>query len=101
MKTIEPVKDLIFDPHFTHRFQEKKPGDFKREFSLTIYAVGVTVESAIKSLAQAIGWGDIDGIEFQPIDVPCEWYVRFHADGTSMKASGEYVTGGVIVTWWK
>lgn len=97
----ELVKDQIYDPHFTKRFKERKPGDFRMEFNLTIYAVGVTVETALLSLGETLGWGRIENIDFQPVDVPCNWHVRFHAGGTSMKAAGQYVTGGVIVTWWK
>jgi len=75
--------------------------EFNRAYSVVIHAVGVDIPSALEALGRGLGWGHIDGIVMQEVDVPCKWYVRFHADGTSMKASGEHVRGGVIVTWWK
>jgi hypothetical protein len=96
-----PVEDQIYEPHFQKKFRPKVPTDFRREFNLTIYAVGTTVERALKALAKTNEWGKLDKIVFQEVDTPCDWYVYFTADGTGMKASGEYVTGGVIVTWWK
>lgn len=78
---------------------------FNRSFHFEIYAVGETIEKAILALAETLKWENIENIELQNdkcINMkPCEWYVRFTADTTSMKAAGEYVTGGVIVTWWK
>lgn len=96
------VKDQVYDVHRSQQFKEKGPTDFRREFHLTIHSVGTTVEKAIRALANdGRGWKTITDIEFQPTDKPCEWYVRFWANGTSMKAGGEYVNGGVILTWWK
>lgn len=98
MKTI----DQVYDPHFTKKFKEKSSSDFRREFSLTIHAVGRTVEEAIRALAKdGRDWKNIKDIQFQEVDTPCKWYVRFWANGVSMKAAGEYVNGGVILTWWK
>ena len=71
-----------------------------RSFQLTIYAVGPTPEAALGSMAKAMDWGELSSLEYEK-DYPSEWFVRFTADDTSMKAAGEYVTGGVIVTWWK
>ena len=95
------MNDLIYDAPFSKTFQPRKPEDFRRPFELTIYAVGRNVEEALEALGKERKWGKVEGIEWQEVDVPCEWYVRFIADGTSMKASGEFITGGVIVTWWK
>ena len=95
------VKDQVYEPHFDKKFKDRASNEFRREFNLTIYAVGTTVERALKALGKTNEWGKIDNIVFQEVDTPCVWYVRFTSDGTSMKASGEYVTGGVIVTWWK
>jgi hypothetical protein len=97
----DKVKDMIFDPGFGKTFQPRQPEDFRMDFQLTIYAVGTTVENALEALKTTLGWGKITDIEFQSVRVPVEWYVRFHAGGTSMKAAGHYLTGGVIVTWWK
>ena len=96
------VTDQVYDPHFSKKFKEKGVSDFRREFHLTIYSVGKTVEDAIRALAKdGRGWKNIANIEFQEVDTPCKWCVRFTADGTSMKAAGDYVNGGVILTWWK
>jgi hypothetical protein len=95
------MKDQIYDCHFNKKFEDRQPDDFQRSFNLTIHAVGTSVERAIHTLGRSLKWGKIANIEWQPIDTPCQWYIRFEAGGTSMKASGEYVTGGVIVTWWK
>lgn len=75
--------------------------DFNRSHRLEIYAVGVDIPSALDALGRGLGWGQLDCIVKQEVDVPCKWYVHFTADGTSMKAAGEFVRGGVIVTWWK
>lgn len=95
------VTDQIYDT-LNKRFRDKRPTDFRRSYEKTIYAVGTTVERAIKALASdGRGWKNIKDITFEPVDSPCEWYVRFWANGTSMKAGGQYVNGGVILTWWK
>lgn len=94
------VKDQVYDPQ-RKTFREKRPTDFRRSHQLEIYAVGATIEKAIRALAtDGRGWKNIKDITFEPVDKPCEWYVRFWANGTSMKAGGEYVNGGVILTWW-
>jgi hypothetical protein len=97
-------KDQIYDMHFSKKFQPRKADDFRRTFQLIIYAVGRTVEEALKELGRTNHWNGVYDIKFQTeVDKPCEWYVRFTVGDsrTSMKAAGEYVTGGVIVTWWK
>lgn len=94
------MSDKVYDI-MGRRFQKRKQDDFRRSFVLEIYAVGRTVEAALKELGKTLGWGKVAKISFQEMGVPCEWMVRFTAGGTSMKASGQYVTGGVIVTWWK
>lgn len=80
-----------------------KEPTFNRSFHVEIYSVGETIEKAIFALGKTLGWGEIENIQLQsdPKLKPCEWYIRFTADTTGMKAAGEYVTGGVIVTWWK
>lgn len=76
---------------------------FNRSLTLEIYSVGPTIERALKSLGKGIGWGKVEKVELQPSDgrPPSDWYARFCAGGTSMKAAGQYVRGGVVVTWWK
>lgn len=72
--------------------------DKERYQNRLIYAVGTSAESALNALHPGA-----HGIEYQMHDgPPCEWFVTYWSgDGTSMKASGEYVRGGVIVKWWK
>ena len=72
-----------------------------REYQLTIHAVGTTVKAALVSLGRGVRWGKVENLVAQPSEVPAQWFVCFTAGGTSMKAAGEYVRGGVIVTWWK
>lgn len=69
-----------------------------------ILSVGATVEDAIRSLGKAIGWGELAAFEDQGeegLSAGHEWYYRFTADGTGMKAAGLFIPGGVAVTWWK
>lgn len=90
--------DLYWD---AGKFHPRLKDDFQRAYTCTVYSVGRSVKEALLALAERTGWGAISNIEFQDTDIPCNWYVRFNSETTSMKASGEYVTGGVIVTWWK
>ena len=83
------------------KFVERKAQDFQRSFALTIYAVGNTVYEALQALGKSLDWEPVTDIQWQTTDQPCTWYVRFQVDGTSMKATGEYVTGGVVVLTWK
>lgn len=67
-----------------------------------LHAVGKTPEEAIVSLAHFKGWGEVTKIsELDGGDPKYTWGRRFLADGTSMKAAGWEVPGGVIVAWWK
>lgn len=103
IKEEQEHQDLVFDVFNKAKPAPRQPTDFQRSFHLEIYAVGRDVKEALLALGQACAWGEITDITFERDQAlsPCEWYVRFHADGTGMKAGGEYVTGGVIVTWWK
>lgn len=76
---------------------------FKRTMLVEIHAVGTSIASALRALGRGTGWGKVADIEIEvdPNNSPAQWFVRFTAGGTSMKASGEYVNGGVVVTWWK
>ena len=65
-----------------------------------VYAVGADPECALGALGKKIGWGKLDHFRFESASFG-SWYCRFTADGTSMKAGGRYVPGGVIVDWWK
>lgn len=101
MATVDVVCDQMSSG--AGRFKPRKKTDFQRDFNLHIYAVGKNVETALKALGASLKWGKVYNIEFQEVDTPCNWYVYFKVGkgGTGMKAAGEYVTGGVIVTWWK
>lgn len=67
-----------------------------------VYSVGMTPTLAIMALGEKISWGVMFNFEPQSVAHPDrEWYMRFTADGTSMKAGGRYVPGGVILDWWK
>jgi len=66
-----------------------------------VYAVGLTPEKAIRALAKKVGWGRVQGFEEQPCDEDGGWFYRFRSgDGTSMKAGGRFVPGGVLIDWW-
>lgn len=68
----------------------------------TIWAVGKTPEEAIRALCEArLGkfGGELTSLEGG--DERYTWGFRFTADGTSCKAAGVHVPGGVILTWWK
>jgi hypothetical protein len=74
-----------------------------------VYSVGSTAVDAIQALGARIGWGELadfqdegDGGSTNPVEAELSgWYYRFTADGTSMKAGGWYVPGGVVLDWWK
>ena len=67
-----------------------------------LYAVGKTPEDAILALAHFKGWGDVTGIApLEGGDPKYTWGKSFYADGTSMKAAGWTVPGGIVLTWWK
>lgn len=73
-----------------------------KALSEEIYAVGRTPEEAILALAKAKEWGEVTKV--QPLtggDPKYTWGRVFYADGTSMKAAGWEVPGGVVLTWWK
>lgn len=66
-------------------------------------AFGKTPEDAIKALAKSKGWGKVvmgDVLEGGD-DKRFTWGFRFHAGGTSFKAAGGDMPGGVTLTWWK
>jgi hypothetical protein len=67
-----------------------------------IYAVGKTPEECILAAAKAQGWGEVTKItDLEGGDSQYTWGRSFYADGTSMKAAGWDVPGGVVMTWWK
>ena len=67
------------------------------------HSVGKTSEDAIRALAKDKGWGEVEmGEPLGPGSDPVyTWGFRFHAGGTSFKAAGWGVPGGVVLTWWK
>lgn len=67
-----------------------------------VFAVGRTPEEAIDSYAVAVGWGELEDIADLTCGDPCfTWGRTFTAGGTSFKAAGWDVPGGVVLTWWK
>jgi hypothetical protein len=71
-----------------------------------VYSVGLQASDAIQSLGDKIGWGKLDNFHFEDVapgtgKLGDQWYATFTADGTSMKAGGRFMPGGVILDWWK
>ncbi len=74
----------------------------------TLWSVGRCPKEAISALCKARGWGKIEG-KLTPLptendrgDSRYTWGFHFcSCDGTSFKAAGIHVPGGVILTWWK
>lgn len=94
------VKDVEEHVRQTRRRDNPKDG----VVTTRVLAVGATVPDALRSLGGAIGWGELTDFTDQGDDGLSpnhEWYFRFKADTTGMKAAGVFVPGGVAVTWWK
>jgi hypothetical protein len=67
-----------------------------------IHGIGKTPEEAIAAAALHNGWGEVTKItDLEEGDPKYTWGRRFYAEGTSMKAAGWSVPGGVVMTWWK
>lgn len=71
-----------------------------------VWSVGETPEECVIALAKARGWGEVDMSKFRDLpEDPDEnlyhWGVAFYAGGTSFKAAGQNVPGGLVLTWWK
>lgn len=80
----------------------RKPYRLAKERSLPVFAAGATPEDAIRSYAEAMGWGEVTSLADLPGGEPCfTWGRSFTAGGTSFRAAGWDVPGGVVVTWWK
>jgi hypothetical protein len=90
-------------PDFRNTFKQYEGHDLKLANMEVIWSVGKTPRQAIFSLGRARKWGKITGLKAMPSpDYDAyAWGYRFWADGTSMKAAGICVPGGVICTWWK
>ncbi len=68
----------------------------------TYYAFGTSPEDAIGTFAETQGWTDATiGEAIHGGDDRYTWGFHWRADGTSMKAAGWHVPGGVVLTWWK
>lgn len=66
-----------------------------------IHAVGQTPEECILAAAEAKGCGKVTKItDLEGGDPKLTWGRRFYLDGTSMKAAGRKVPGGLVLTWW-
>lgn len=82
-------------------FQEVAEEARTKAFIDDLHAVGRMPEEAIVSLAHFKGWGEVTKFSALEGGNPLySWGRRFLADGTSMKAAGWEVPGGVVVTWW-
>jgi hypothetical protein len=67
-----------------------------------LYAVGKTPEECIRAYAASQDFGPVETItELEEGDPKYTWGRRFYVGGTSMKAAGWAVPGGVIMTWLK
>jgi nucleotide-binding universal stress UspA family protein len=64
-------------------------------------SIGKTPEDAIVALAKELEWGEVFMGAPLEGDGPYTWGYRFLAGGTSFKAAGWSVPGGVVLTWWK
>lgn len=69
---------------------------------MEIWAVGKTPLEACDALARERWGGTVEKLGAPlPGDDTYDWGYRFWSDGTSFKAAGVNVPGGVILTWWK
>jgi hypothetical protein len=71
-------------------------------FGHGIFAVGKTPEEAIVAMETERGNLPVEmGDPLGGNEAEYDWGFRYHANGTSMKAAGQNVPGGVILTWKK
>ena len=102
LETYNQGGELLDPTHQDPEWWKSSLAPFQR-----VYSVGKTPELAIRALGKKVGWGRVHGFESQPTNdadmSPFEtWYYRFWTgQGTSMKAAGRFVPGGVILDWWK
>ncbi len=89
-----------------HRWYEGH--DLKQADMEVIWSVGRTPREAIEALCKARWNGTLEGaltplpIDPARSDTRFTWGYRFLSDGgTSFKAAGVHVPGGVVLTWWK
>lgn len=96
-KSLHQVKEEAIIHHF------QQVAEISRMLALQdeIYGIGKTPEEAIVAAAVGKGWGEVTKItNLEDGDPKYTWGRRFYADGTSMKAAGWSVPGGVVMTWW-
>jgi hypothetical protein len=78
--------------------------DLRRADMDTVWSIGATPRGAIEALCKARWGGTLEKLG-EPLtggDPDYTWGFRFTSDnGTSFKAAGIHVPGGVILTWWK
>lgn len=79
---------------------------------MTVWSIGLTPRDAVQAFCRVRLEGELEG-ELSPLegdswshrrvgrDPRFTWSCRFLCDGTSFKAAGIDVPGGVILTWWK
>jgi DNA-directed RNA polymerase subunit RPC12/RpoP len=78
--------------------------DLRRADMETIWSVGATPRDAIEALCRARWGGTLEhlGEALPGGDPDYTWGYRFVSDnGTSFKAAGVEIPGGVALTWWK
>lgn len=76
---------------------------FSDEKRFRVFAVGSSVTECLHGFADSLGaTSDHLTIQFvdNELDRPYIWTARFTIDGTSFKASGLHVPGGVLMTEW-
>lgn len=97
-KSLNQVKEDAMIRHFEEVAEIARIKTLLEE----LHAVGKTPEECIKVAAESKGWGEITKIaDLEGGDPKYTWGRSFRADGTSMKAAGWSVPGGVVMTWWK
>jgi len=97
MSALIPEKNK-FDPDLYEGWMFEESDGLNR-----VYAVGKTAREAIRAWAAERGVGEVDVESFYELDGDPKWHwgYGFNADGTSFKAAGQEVPGGVVLTWWK
>lgn len=97
-KSVNQLKEEVLMSALTEVAQAAEEWALKKR----VHAIGRTPDEAIYAFAEFGGWGKITEISIlEDGDPMYTWGRRFFADGTSMKAAGWSVPGGVVLTWWK
>jgi hypothetical protein len=98
-KKREPVPSLKPQPYGNYEGHDLRRADMD-----IVWSVGATPEDAIQALCEARWGGTLEqmGEALEGGDKLFTWGYRFLSDnGTSFKAAGVHIPGGVALTWWK